>query len=67
MQQALAAQLRLEPPTTNIKVIYRDPLSGTECVSSIEEVFCMYIKINFENVSYSQKLWELGQKQILEI
>lgn len=35
LQQALAAQLRLEPPTTNIKVVYRDPLSGTECVSII--------------------------------
>ncbi|KAF2893103.1 hypothetical protein ILUMI_13059, partial [Ignelater luminosus] len=35
MQQALAAQLRLEPPTTNIKVIYRDPLSGTECSKTL--------------------------------
>lgn len=33
LQQALSAQLRLEPPITNIKVVYRDPLSGTECVS----------------------------------
>lgn len=33
LQQALQAQLRLEPPVTNIKVIFRDPLSGTECVS----------------------------------
>lgn len=33
LQQALATQLRLEPPTTNIKVVYRDPLTGTECVS----------------------------------
>ncbi|GJQ72384.1 hypothetical protein Trydic_g3466 [Trypoxylus dichotomus] len=35
LQQALAAQLRLEPPTTNIKVVYRDPLSGTECSKTL--------------------------------
>ncbi|KAJ8973723.1 hypothetical protein NQ317_011761 [Molorchus minor] len=35
LQQALSAQLRLEPPTTNIKVIYRDPLSGTECSKTL--------------------------------
>jgi hypothetical protein len=35
LQQALEAQLRLEPPTTNIKVVYRDPLSGTECSKTL--------------------------------
>ncbi|XP_065159022.1 rho GTPase-activating protein 20-like isoform X2 [Atheta coriaria] len=35
LQQALQAQLRLEPPVTNIKVIFRDPLSGTECSKTI--------------------------------
>lgn len=35
IQQALSAQLRLEPPTTNIKVLYRDPLSGTECSKTL--------------------------------
>ncbi|XP_018324430.1 rho GTPase-activating protein 20-like isoform X2 [Agrilus planipennis] len=35
LQQALAVQLRLEPPTTNIKVIYRDPRSGTECSKTL--------------------------------
>lgn len=35
LQQALAAQLRLEPPVTNIKVVYRDPLTGTECSKTL--------------------------------
>lgn len=35
LQQALATQLRLEPPTTNIKVVYRDPLSGVECSKTL--------------------------------
>ncbi|XP_066250082.1 rho GTPase-activating protein 20-like isoform X2 [Euwallacea similis] len=33
--QALSAQLRVEPPITNIKVIYRDPVSGTECSKTL--------------------------------
>lgn len=35
LQQALSAQLKLEPPNTNIKVVYRDPLSGTECSKTL--------------------------------
>lgn len=35
LRQALSAQLRLEPPVTNIKVVYRDPLSGTECSKTL--------------------------------
>nr|XP_015838515.1 PREDICTED: rho GTPase-activating protein 20 isoform X2 [Tribolium castaneum] len=35
LQQALEVQLRLEPPTTNIKVVFRDPLSGTECSKTL--------------------------------
>ncbi|XP_019864605.2 rho GTPase-activating protein 20 isoform X2 [Aethina tumida] len=35
LKQALQNQLRLEPPTTNIKVVYRDPLSGTECSKTL--------------------------------
>ncbi|KAJ8922983.1 hypothetical protein NQ315_001531 [Exocentrus adspersus] len=35
LQQALAAQLKLEPPKTNIKVVYRDPLTGTECSKTL--------------------------------
>ncbi|KAF7286487.1 hypothetical protein GWI33_005125 [Rhynchophorus ferrugineus] len=35
LRQALTAQLRLEPPTTNIKVVYKDPLSGTECSKTL--------------------------------
>ncbi|KAF5296478.1 hypothetical protein FQR65_LT01467 [Abscondita terminalis] len=35
LKQTLSSQLRLEPPTTNIKVIYRDPLSGTECSKTL--------------------------------
>lgn len=51
LQQALATQLRLEPPTTNIKVIYRDPLSGTECVSVALKIIEFYKK-KF-NISFS--------------
>lgn len=39
---ALEAQLRLEPPITNIKVVYRDPLSGTECVSISNEAVWIF-------------------------
>ncbi|XP_045476906.1 rho GTPase-activating protein 20-like isoform X3 [Harmonia axyridis] len=35
LKQALSTQLRLEPPTTNIKVVFRDPLSGTECSKTV--------------------------------
>lgn len=35
LRQALSAQLRVEPPITNIKVVYRDPLSGTECSKTL--------------------------------
>ncbi|XP_060523155.1 rho GTPase-activating protein 20-like [Cylas formicarius] len=35
LNQALATQLRFEPPTTNIKVVYRDPLSGTDCSKTL--------------------------------
>nr|XP_022916442.1 rho GTPase-activating protein 20-like [Onthophagus taurus] len=35
LQQSLSAQLRLEPQMTNIKVVYRDPLSGTECSKTL--------------------------------
>ncbi|CAH1128914.1 unnamed protein product [Ceutorhynchus assimilis] len=35
LRRALAAQLRLEPPVTNIKVIYRDQVSGTECSKTL--------------------------------
>lgn len=35
LQNALSTQLRNEPPTTNIKVVYRDPLSGTECSKTL--------------------------------
>ncbi|CAG9817912.1 unnamed protein product [Phaedon cochleariae] len=35
IQRVLSAQLQLEPPTTNIRVVYRDPLSGTECSKTL--------------------------------
>lgn len=35
LKQALTAQLRLEPPVTNIKVIFRDPHTGTECSKTL--------------------------------
>lgn len=35
LKQALSAQLRLEPPTTNIKVVFKDPQSGTECSKTV--------------------------------
>ncbi|KAL1497909.1 hypothetical protein ABEB36_008791 [Hypothenemus hampei] len=35
LRQALSAQLRLEPPITNIKVVYRDPVSGAECSKTL--------------------------------
>lgn len=54
LQQALAAQLRLEPPVTNIKVIFRDPLSGTECVSYL--IFSLKTE-QFENFKQNEKLY----------
>ncbi|ENN71130.1 hypothetical protein D910_03489 [Dendroctonus ponderosae] len=35
LRKALSAQLRLEPPITNIKVVYRDPASGAECSKTL--------------------------------
>lgn len=57
LQNALESQLRFEPPTTNIKVVYRDPLSGTECVSIFPTQFfhCINLRLLVENVGHRSR------------